>query len=149
MIQDNDANPPHLKQCGAAEVADAAVAQTPAETVLAFHEAVAALDTVQSLEYLHPDVIIFESGRAEMSRDEFASGHLGADMSFAAEMTREVTYSQTITEGDVAVVMNRTATSGMMGDREINSVGVETVTLRRQNGAWKIMHIHWSSRRQR
>ena len=125
------------------------VAQTPAETVLAFHEAIAALDTVQSLDYLHPDVIIFESGRAEMSREEFASGHLGADMSFAAETNREVTYSQTIMEGNVAVVMNRTATSGMMGDREINSVGVETVTLRREGGEWKIVHIHWSSRRQR
>ncbi len=64
-------------------------------------------------------------------------------------MTREVTYSQTIMEGNVAVVMNRTATSGMMGDREINSVGVETMTLRREGGAWKIVHIHWSSRRQR
>ena len=130
-------------------LSSSAMAQTPAETVSAFHEAIARLDTVQSLAYLYPDVIIFESGRAEMSRDEFASGHLGADMSFAAETTREVTYSQTITEGNVAVVMNRIATSGMMGDREINSVGVETMTLRREGGAWKIVHIHWSSRRQR
>ena len=130
-------------------LSSSAMAQTPAETVSAFHGAIARLDTVQSLAYLHPDVIIFESGRAEMSRDEFASGHLGADMSFAAETTREVTYSQTIMEGNVAVVMNRIATSGMMGDREINSVGVETMTLRREGGAWKIVHIHWSSRRQR
>ncbi len=126
-----------------------AVAQTPAEIVTAFHHAIASGDTAQSLDYLHADVIIFESGRAEMSRDEFASGHLGADMSFAAETTREVTYSQTIMEGDVAVVMNRIATSGTMGDREINSVGVETVALRRVGGEWKIVHIHWSSRRQR
>ncbi len=124
-------------------------AQTPAEVVTAFHHAIASGDTARSLDYLHADVIIFESGRAEMSRDEFASGHLGADMSFAAETTREVTYSQTIMEGDVAVVMNRTATSGTMGDREINSVGVETVALRRVGGEWKIVHIHWSSRRQR
>ncbi len=126
-----------------------AVAQTPAEIVTAFHHAIASGDTAQSLDYLHADVIIFESGRAEMSRDEFASGHLGADMSFAAETTREVTYSQTIMEGDVAVVMNRIATSGTVGDREINSVGVETVALRRVGGEWKIVHIHWSSRRQR
>jgi ketosteroid isomerase-like protein len=126
-----------------------AVAQTPAEVVTAFHHAVASGDTAQALAYLHADVIIFESGSAEMSREEFASGHLGADMSFAAATTREITDSRTILEGDLAVVMNRTKTSGTMGDREINSVGVETVALRRVGGEWKIVHIHWSSRRQR
>ena len=124
-------------------------AQAPAEVVTAFHEAVARGDTVQALAYLHPDVVIFESGGAEMSRDEFTSGHLGADMAFAAATTREVTNSRTVLEGDIAVVMNRNSTSGMMGDREINSVGVETVVLWRSGGAWTIVHIHWSSRRRR
>ena len=126
-----------------------AVAQTPAEVVAAFHHAVASSDTVQALAYLHPDLVVFESGGAEMSRDEFASGHLGADMAFMAAVTRDVTDSRTTMDVDVAVVMNRASMSGTMGDREINTVVVETVVLRRVSGDWKIVHIHWSSRRQR
>ena len=83
-----------------------------------------------------------------MSRDEFASGHLGGDMAYMAAVTREVTDSRTTMDVDVAVVMNRTKMSGTMGDREINRVVVETVVLRRVGGEWKIVHIHWSTRRQ-
>ena len=130
-------------------VGNVSVAQTPAEVVTAFHHAVASTDTAGALAYLHPDLVVFESGGAEMSRDEFASGHLGADMNFAAATDREITYSETVMSGDVAVVMNRTKTSGTIGDREINSVGDETAVLRRVDGKWKIIHVHWSSRRQR
>ena len=128
---------------------NSAVAQTPAEVVAAFHRAVAGGDTVQALANLHPDVVIFESGGAEMSRNEFASRHLGADMAFMAAVTREVTDSRTTMDVDVAVVMNRTRMSGTSGDGEVNMVVVETVVLRREGGEWKIVHIHWSSRRQR
>lgn len=125
------------------------VAQSPAEVVDAFHDAVTRGDSAEALSYLHPDVVIFESGGAEMSRDEFAAGHLGADMRFAAATTREVTDSRTIMGDGVAVVMNRHRRTGTMGDREINSVGVETAVLRLSEGDWKIVHLHWSSRRQR
>ncbi len=125
------------------------LAQTPAEVVLAFHEAIARVDTSASLEYLDPDVVIFESGGAEMSREEFASHHMGADMEYAAATTREVTETHTTVAGDVAVVMNRTQVTGTYRDREINSTGTETVVLRRGDGNWRIVHIHWSSRRQR
>ena len=123
-------------------------AQDAAQVVKAFHEAIARGDTTSALDLLHPDVVIFESGGAEMSRDEFSSGHLGAEMAFAAATSREVTYSETVMAGDVAVV-NRTKTTGTMGDREINSVGDETVVLRRVEDDWSIVHVHWSSRRHR
>ena len=124
-------------------------AQTPAEVVTAFHAAIAGSDTSATLTYLDPDVVIFESGGAEMSRDEFTSHHMGADMAYAAATNRETTESQTTLAGDVAVVMNRTKTTGTYGDREINSTGAETVVLRKADSGWRIVHIHWSSRRQR
>ena len=62
---------------------------------------------------------------------------------------REVTETQTTVAGDVAVVMNRTQVTGTYRDREINSTGTETVVLRQGDGNWRIVHIHWSSRRQR
>jgi ketosteroid isomerase-like protein len=130
-------------------VAMPASAQTPAEVVAAFHDAIARSDTSATLAYLDPAVVIFESGGAEMSRDEFASHHMGADMAYAGATNRETTQSQTTVAGDVAVVMNRTKTTGSYKDRDINSTGAETAVLRKTDDAWRIVHIHWSSRRQR
>ena len=124
-------------------------AQEPAEVVAAFHTALARSDTSATLSHLDPDVLIFESGGAETSRDEFASSHMGADMAYAAATTRETTSSQTDVFGDVAIVTSRTKTTGTYRDREVNSTGAETVVLKRTAGVWRIVHIHWSSRRQR
>jgi ketosteroid isomerase-like protein len=122
---------------------------SPAEVVDVFHSALAAGDSAGALALLLPEVVIYESGSAEMSRDEFASHHLGADMKFAAGTTREVTGRRSDQSGDVAWVLSKTRTSGTYGERSINSVGVETVLLKRTSQGWRIRHIHWSSRRQR
>jgi ketosteroid isomerase-like protein len=124
-------------------------AQEPGEVVIAFHEALARGDTSGTLSYLDPDVLIFESGGAETSRDEFASSHMGADMAYAAATTRETIDSRTEVAGHVAIVMSRTKTTGSYREREVSSTGTETVVLRRAEGQWRIVHIHWSSRRQR
>ncbi len=126
-----------------------AAAQEPGEVVAAFHEALARGDTSGTLSHLDPDVLIFESGGAETSRDEFASSHMGADMAYAAATTRETIDSRTDVSGDVAIVMNRSKTTGTYREREVNSTGTETVVLKRTEGVWRIVHIHWSSRRQR
>ena len=126
-----------------------ATAQQPGEVVTAFHEALARGDTSGTLSHLDPDVLIFESGGAEMSRDEFAASHMGADMAYAAATTRETTDSRTEVAGELAIVMSRTKTTGTYRDREINATGTETVVLKRTQGVWRIVHIHWSSRRPR
>lgn len=119
----------------------------PVETIDAFHAALAAGEQEAALEQLAPDVIIFESGGAEMSRREYASHHLGADMEFSAAMEREVTDRHERIVGEVAYVLSHTRTTGTFRDREIDSSGVETMVLRRGDEGWKIVHIHWSSRR--
>jgi uncharacterized protein (TIGR02246 family) len=124
-------------------------AQDPGEVVASFHEALARGDTAETLSHLDPDVLIFESGGAETSRDQFASSHMGADMAYAAATTRETIDSRTDLVGDVAIVTSRSRTTGTYREREVNSAGTETVVLKRTEGVWRIVHIHWSSRRQR
>ena len=70
----------HAQAAGsvAAEAADAAAA------VDAFHVALKAGATAVALALMAPDVMIFEEGGAERSRDEYASHHLGSDAAFAA-----------------------------------------------------------------
>ncbi len=125
-----------------------APAQTagPVDTVDAFHAAIEAGDRDAALEHLAEEVVIFEGGGAEMSRAEYAAHHLDGDMQFSAAMQREVTERRHEVVGDLAYVMNRTRTTGSFRDREIDSSGVETMVLRKGEGGWKIVHIHWSSR---
>jgi hypothetical protein len=40
----------------------------------------------------------------------------------------------------------RTHTMGRIGDRDVDSNGVETMVLVHTPDGWRIRHIHWSSR---
>ena len=126
-------------------------AQTPIDTpvgvVRAFHQALAAADSTKALSLLAPDVVIFEAGGVEASRDEYESHHLGADMRFAMATKRVITDQKTGNSGDVAWVLTESTTTGTFRDREVNSRGTETMILRRNSSGWRIIHIHWSSRR--
>lgn len=122
-------------------------ADDPVAVVDAFHLALSAGDRDAALAHLDADVRIFEGGGAEMSRDEYASHHLGGDITFAAAMTREITHREHNVAGDVAYVLSRTRTTGTFREREIDSIGTETMVLRQGDDGWRIVHIHWSSRR--
>lgn len=132
---------------GLGQVLAAGASQEPGEVVDAFHAAIVAGDREAALALLDPAVVIFEAGGAEMSRDEYAAGHLGGDMRFASAVQREVTERSSGASGDVAWVLSRTRTTGTVGEREIDSAGTETMLLRRGPDGWRIVHIHWSSRR--
>jgi len=116
------------------------------ETVKKFHEALAAQEKEGVLAVLSTDVLIFESGGAEFSREEYAGHHLGADMEFSAAIDRKITDQQAGQDGQVAWVLTRTATTGTFREKEIDARGVETMLLRHTAEGWKIFHIHWSSR---
>lgn len=119
---------------------------TPETTVDAFHQALKVGDRDAALALLAPEVVIFESGGAEMSRTEYASHHLGGDMKFSAAVDTEVVDRQSGSDGKSAWVLTRSQTRGTYGDREINAKGTETMILVNIDGSWRIVHIHWSSR---
>lgn len=118
----------------------------PARVVEAFHDALSGGDSEAVLKLLDPAVVIFESGGSELSRDEYASHHLGGDMEFTAATERTLIDQSEHQAGDLAYVMTRSRTTGTFRDREIDSNGVETMVLRRASDGWRIVHIHWSSR---
>jgi ketosteroid isomerase-like protein len=118
---------------------------SPADTVAAFHSAMADGNEPGVLALLAPQVTIFESGGAELSRDAYASHHLGADMQFTQAMERTVVDQQVGTYGDGAWVATRSETRGTFRDKELDLVGTETMILERDGADWRILHIHWSS----
>jgi ketosteroid isomerase-like protein len=119
--------------------------QTPEATVDAFHRALAAGHREEALALLAPDAVIFESGGAEMSRDEYANHHLAADMEFSAAAPARVLDRKQDSGGDTAWVLSRTEAKGSFRGREVHSRGTETMLLRQTAAGWRIVHIHWSS----
>lgn len=113
--------------------------------VRAYHAALAASDSAAAIRLLHPDVVIFESGRAE-TLVEYRGGHLPADIQFAAATRRVVTRETVAVAGDLALYTGESHTTGRVRGREIDARGVETLVLMRTGDGWSIRHIHWSSR---
>lgn len=123
------------------------LAASPAETLAAFHGALVAGDRDKATRMLAPDIAIYESGHVERSRDEYAGHHLGGDMEFAKNTTRKVLKQNERIDGDTAVVWQETETTGTLRGKAIHMLGTETAVLRKKDGAWSIVHVHWSSRK--
>lgn len=134
---------------GLATLAPPAAAEAPPEAVAAverFHQALAAGDGAQALAALDPDVVIFEAGGAELSRLEYASYHLAADMEYVAAVQETRVERRSGGAGDVAWVLTQSQTKGNFQGQDIAAANTETMVLHRAaDGAWQIVHIHWSS----
>lgn len=120
---------------------------TPSETVAAFHAALHAGDKDQALALLSPQIMIFEAGHVERSRDEYAHHHLASDMEFGKATTRKVLKHQERIDGNIATVLEETETSGAFKGKPVQSFGVETAILEKKGDGWVIVHVHWSSRK--
>ena len=120
-------------------------ADTATEVVNAFHAALKRGDTKAELILMADDVVIFESGGVERNRAEYEAHHLNSDAAFSAATTR-TPISQTIaSDGNFSSVMSVEVVKGTFRDRPVNSRSVETMVLRKTEGQWRIIHIHWSS----
>ena len=124
----------------------AAEAAEAASAVDAFHAALKAGDTASALTFLAPDVMIFEQGGAERSRDEYASHHLGSDAAFAAASEATVARRSGWADGDIAWITSEGRTTGQFNGRAVDRLTTETMVLKRHADGWHIHHIHWSSR---
>ncbi|MEE8371902.1 MAG: DUF2231 domain-containing protein, partial [Sphingomonadales bacterium] len=93
---------------------------SPEAAVDAFEAALVAGDEAMVRALLASDVLIYESGGAERSLEEYASHHMPADMAFVAAMKREQTDRRTFMAGDMAIVTTLGHSEGVFRDREIN-----------------------------
>lgn len=121
-----------------------ALAQSPTETVDAFHYALKAGDRQKALEVLAAEVLVFEQGRMERSRTEYAKTHLAEDIAFASQTTRTVSRRSTRLLGNTAWVMSVNRNRGKFNNRPVDFTTDETMVLARVSGKWRIVHIHWS-----
>lgn len=111
-----------------------------------FHSALAAGDSVKTLSFLDPGVVIYEAGHGE-TLDQYRSGHLASDMEFSAAVPSRPVEVTIWGWPGIAVVMRQTRSSGTFRGRAIDAAGTETMVLVETEAGWKIRHIHWSSGR--
>jgi uncharacterized membrane protein/ketosteroid isomerase-like protein len=129
-------------QTAAAPLADP---ETPAGAVDAFAAALKAGDAATIKRLLLPDVLIAEGGGAERSFAEYAGHHLPADMAFAKAVVFTVKDRKVIDGADMATVVSTSQAHGEFRGETVHSAMMETMVLKRVDGAWRIAHIHWSS----
>lgn len=130
-----------------AGVSAAGFAASPKETVEAFHDALTKGDKDKALALLSPEVAIYEAGYVERSRDEYAHHHLGGDMEFAKGSTRKVLKQSERIDGNTAIVMEETETTGSSKGKPVHVLGTGTAVLEKKGDGWTIVHVHWSSRK--
>lgn len=128
---------------GGATAAEPATAD-PAEVVDAFHDALKDGDRQKALEQLAGEVRIFEQGRLDRSRTEYAREHLAEDIAFAAATKRSVTQRAVKVHGEVAWVTSVNRARGRYRSRAVDFTTTETMVLDLVGDRWRIVHIHWS-----
>jgi ketosteroid isomerase-like protein len=114
-------------------------------TVTSFHQALKTKDKQKAHSLLDEKVVIFEGGKVERSASEYASHHMQADMNYLSSVNTELLEQHVSEFGNVAISVARTKTTGEYKGKTINRTGMETMFLKKQNGVWKISHIHWSN----
>jgi ketosteroid isomerase-like protein len=130
---------------GATQAADVAAVEA---TVDAFAAALQAGDLAKAGELLADDVLVLESGGAERSKAEYLEKHAPADVEFLRNAHAMPMQHKTSVRGDLAwvgsEVMFHTTSDGQMAMID----ATETMVLERTPAGWRIVHIHWSSRKE-
>jgi len=126
-------------------MADAAAIEAVVES---YHAALNNQDSVAAVALLADNVLVLESGYLE-SYEEYLGHHLGADMEFSAGVPGTRTVKHVEVNGNAGWVVATSTSEGTFRERDINSAGVELIVVTRtsHDSPWKIVAIHWSSRK--
>jgi ketosteroid isomerase-like protein len=119
--------------------------RAPAATVDEFHAALHRGDPAAALALVADDAVIFEDGRVERSKAEYAYHHAPADAAFSkATSSKQLSRNVQATAG-LAWIATESRTRGRFNGADVDRMMVETMVLRRDPAGWRIVHIHWSS----
>lgn len=115
-------------------------------TLNAFYGAMGRADPAAAMAHLAEDALFVEMGKLE-TRAEYEKNHLPADIEFEKVVKGERAFDRVTFQGDTAWAVARTSYKGTFEGDPVDFVSAQLAVLSRQDGAWKIRSIHWSSRR--
>ena len=122
-----------------------ASAVEPAATVDRFFQSLSAGDTKGATALLDPKVLIFESGGAERSRQEYMAQHMSSDVEFLRSAKQHTLSRSGDTIADMAWIATTARVTAPSHGKPINLQTTETMILRKTIAGWRIVHIHWSN----
>lgn len=114
-------------------------------TADAFNDAIARGDAAAAHALLLPGVLIFESGEAEQSADEYSTHHLPSDIAFMAGLKSERLSRNSGGDQAASWVATKSRLRGHYKGKAVDLDSTETLILTLTNAGWRIAHIHWSS----
>jgi ketosteroid isomerase-like protein len=116
-----------------------------AKTLSDLETAIIENDSERAGEILHDDVTILEGGGME-TKSEYLSHHFHSDGKFLSAMNREEVSQEISVEGNMAWVTSKTKMTGTYSGRDIDLSSLELAVLKKENGMWRVIALHWSSR---
>ena len=117
---------------------------SPTQVADQFDQAIKDGNTDLMRKILDDNVLIYEAGKVEASLEEYASHHMEADIAFMSQMEKTVLSRKAFEHDDMAVVSTQYKMRGDYKGRFIDKITMETLVLKKYDGAWKVIHIHWS-----
>ena len=108
----------------------------------AFHASLQNGDRTAALALLSADVTITEAGHTQ-TRAEYASGHLGEDIAYLEGAEVKTISLASMRVGETAIVGTETEIRKTIDGQSKVQSGREMLTLKRENGSWKIVSIRW------
>lgn len=120
--------------------------QTALSVAKQLSDALGSGDKTAVMKLLADDVLIYESGGAETSLEEYASHHLNADIKFLSGIEKELISQESFVQDNLAIITSISKMTGTYRDEPVDIKSAETLVMERSGENWKIVHIHWSSR---
>jgi ketosteroid isomerase-like protein len=110
----------------------------------AFHAALQKGDRAAVLALLAPEVVVSEEGENQ-SREQYAAGHLGADIAFLKSASIKPVSVGSMPMGDTAMVGSRSEIRTSGNDKSVAMLSSEMLTLKKTPKGWLITRIEWAS----
>lgn len=132
---------------GGADISVPAAAKDAVATVDRFSTALSSGDLRKAGVELSPTVLILESGGAERSAAEYLGGHAKSDAEFLKTAHQQLRRRSAHASGDFAWVASESELHLQKDGKPVTILSTETMLLQRRASVWKIVHIHWSSRK--
>ena len=125
--------------------AGTAKAGTPEEAVASYHQALLDGDIDAAKGMLAEELLLFEDGQVETSMKHYAEGHLKSDIEFSAGARRKLESQTSWAEGDTATVISTYDLKTRYKNKRYHVKVAETMTLKKTDDQWFIVHVHWSN----
>jgi ketosteroid isomerase-like protein len=117
----------------------------PVATVNQFRDALQDGNIAQALSVLAPDVLIYEAGAEQVSREAYVAQHLKADIAQLAKVYVDTLSQAGHSDENSAWVTTRSRWVAREADPRPPATVTEPIVLNRSPQGWRIAHIHWSS----